>query len=610
MGESKKMKKTLKKKRRKELMAYFRETAKKEGFFAAIRRTLQYFKRRRGGKKGRFLPSSAALAKQRSADITGWPRISILVPVYNPPRQFFDELLASVVAQSYPNWELCIANASDEQEIVQELIEKYNDERILCRAVRNEGISVNTNNAAQLASGQYLAFLDHDDLLSPNALFEVAKCVTRTEAPLIYSDEALFVKDMMHPTVGHFKPDYSPQYLLNVNYIGHFVAVRRDIFGKLKGLRKEFDGSQDHDFLLRVLAKTQNVQHIRKVLYYWRQHEQSTSVNAEAKPYTEEAGQKAIAEYLREEGIRATVTEGLFPSTYKVNYAITGRPMVSIIIPNHEHVTDLDRCIRSIYAHSQYRTFEIIVVENNSKTVDTFNYYDGLTRTRAECKVVIYDEGKTFNFSKICNFGRKNASGKYLLFLNNDTEVISPGWINEMLQLCQLEDVGAVGAMLYYPDDTVQHAGVITGLGKYAGHSHKYAKRGKSGYMFRQACVQEVSAVTGAAIMVEKKAFDEVGGFDEGFEVAYNDVDLCLRLRKRRYSVLFTPYAELYHYESKSRGSDETPQAAERFAKEKERLLSRYGDELMHDPYYSPFLTYDREDFSENDVLPTDEDTL
>ena len=603
MAEQREIAKKLKKKRNRELFSYFQEMVEKEGFISAVKRTLRYLKRRYGGKKGRFLPKKTELARQRKDDVLGWPKISVCVPVYNTSRMFFDQLLASVVNQSYTNWELCLANASDDPQTVRELVNKYHDERILCEDVPNEGISVNTNRAAAMASGHYIALLDHDDILSPNALYEIAKTVAHTEAGMIYSDEALFSKDYLNPSVGHFKPDYSPQYFLNCNYICHLTAVRRDIFNKVGGFRKEFDGSQDHDLFLRVLEETGRAVHIPKVLYYWRQHEDSTSTGIEAKPYVTEAAKRAIEEHLERINVRGNVAEGLFPSTYKVNYDIKGRPLISIIIPNSEHIPDLDRCIRSIYDKTQYKNFEVIVVENNSKTVDTFSYYQRLADIYQDCKVLVYEE-KEFNFSKICNFGAKQARGEYLLFLNNDTEVISPTWLNEMVQLCQLDDVGIVGSMLYYPDDTVQHAGVIVGLGGFAGHSHKYALRGKSGYMFRQACVQELSAVTAACMMIGRDTFSKVGGFDEGFAVAYNDVDLCLRVRRRGLSVIFTPYAELYHYESKSRGSDEEGAAKERFMQEQERLLERYGNELLQDPFYNPNLTYDREDFSENDVLP------
>lgn len=603
MAQNEEMKKKLKKKRNQELFEYFKEISQKEGFVSAVKRTLRYFKRRYGKAKGRFLPKKSELARQREYDTAGWPKISICVPVFNPSRQFLMELIDSVVAQSYPNWELCLADASDDPSILQEILSKYADSRILSEAVINDGIAENTNRAIRMASGHYIAFTDHDDVLSPNALFEMGKAITRTNAGMLYSDEALFSKDYMHPSVGHFKPDYSPQYLLNCNYIGHLVVVRKDLVSKVGMLNKEYDGSQDYDLNLKVLDEIGAAVHIPKVLYYWRQHEESTSTGVEAKPYVAEAAKKAIAAHLERNNIRGQVEDGKFPSTYKVNYAIVRRPLVSIIIPNSEHIPDLDRCIRSIYDKTHYQNFELIVVENNSRTIDTFSYYERLVKIYPDCKVLVYEE-KEFNFSKICNFGRQGARGEYLLFLNNDTEVITPGWMDEMLQLCQLEDVGAVGAMLYYPDDTVQHAGIVIGLGGYAGHSHKYALRDKSGYMFRQACVQEFSAVTGACMMVKADVFDKVGGFDPGFAVAYNDVDLCLRIRRRGQSIVFTPYAELYHHESKSRGSDEDEEKAQRFAQEQERLMERYGEDLLHDPYYNPNLTYDREDFSENDVLP------
>ncbi len=604
MASQEEIQRKLKKKRSAELRAYFWEIVHKEGFFAALRRTRQYVRRRSGGRKGRYLPRKSALEAQRAEDVTGWPKISILVPVYNPNLKFFDDMLASVLAQTYPNWELVLMDGSDEKGPSREIVSKYTDERIIYETMENGGISENTNAAAKQASGHYFAFLDQDDILSPNAMYEMAKAVFRTGATFLYSDEALFKKDYMKPTVGHFKPDYSPQYLLCCNYIGHLVVVKRDAFNQARGLDSECDGAQDHDLNLRILDEVGSAVHIKKVLYYWRQHEDSTSTGTEAKPYVADAAKRAIRAHLNRENLRGDVIDGLYPSTYKVNYAIKGLPTVSIIIPNNEHIQDLHRCITSIYAKTPYRNFEIIVVENGSKTVETFNYYTKLADENPNCTVVVYDEEKDFNFSKICNFGRQAAKGEYLLFLNNDTEVIGTDWLTEMLQLCQLEDVGAVGAMLYYPDDTIQHAGVITGLGGYAGHSHKYKHRGASGYMFRLVCVEEVSAVTGACMMVKARLFDKMGGFDPGFPVAFNDVDFCLRMHQRGQSAVFTPYAELYHHESQSRGLDEDGPGAERFAGEQERLLDRYGENLLNDPYYNPYLTYDREDYSENDVLP------
>lgn len=598
------MQQKLQKKRNRELAAYFKQMVGKEGLAATLRRTTNYVKRRYFGKKGRFLPKKAVLAAQRAQNTSGWPQISICVPVFNVPQSFFEELLASVLSQTNPHWQLCIADASDEGQAVEALVRQQNDARIAYTRVENKGISENTNQVAKLATGAYIALLDHDDILAPNAVFEMAKAANETDAGFIYSDEALFSKDILHPAAGHFKPDYSPQYLLNCNYIAHFAAVRQDIFDELGGLRPEFDGSQDHDLFLRVLEKTKGAVHIPKVLYYWRQHSQSTSTGVGAKPYVRAAAMGAIQGHLQRIGRPGQVAGGKFPSTYKVEYAIQGTPLVSIIIPSYEHPEDLDKALHSIYQKTTYPHFEVVIVENNSQKAETFAYYEKAQKEFANCRVVTFQSGGGFNFSAVCNFGRANAKGEYLLFLNNDTEVIGGEWLAEMLQLCQWPEIGVVGGMLYYPDDTVQHAGVIVGLGGYAGHSHKYAQRGRSGYMFRQACVQELSAVTGACLMTKAAVFDEVKGFDEEFTVAYNDVDYCLRVREAGYYVVFTPYAELYHYESKSRGSDEEGPAKQRFTTEQERLKARYGKALLQDPFYNPNLTYDREDFSENDVLP------
>ncbi|MFV0412144.1 MAG: glycosyltransferase family 2 protein, partial [Oscillospiraceae bacterium] len=455
-----------------------------------------------------------------------------------------------------------------------------------------------------LATGEYLALLDHDDVLAPSALFEMAKAAQQTGAGFLYSDEALFSASILRPSVGHFKPDYSPQYLLCCNYIAHFTAFKKELFEKVGGFRPAFDGSQDHDLFLRLLEETGGAVHIPKVLYYWRQHAGSTSTGVQAKPYVREAALRAIDGHLRRIGVAGRAVDGKFPSTYKVEYTVQGQPLVSIVIPNYEHVEDLAKCLASIYAKTTYANFEVVVVENNSQKAATFAFYEEIQQQYARCRVVTCPLPQGFNFSTICNFGAQSAAGEYVLFLNNDMEVIAPRWLEEMLGLCQLKQTGIVGGMLYYPDDTVQHAGVIVGLGGYAGHSHKYARRGRSGYMFRQACVQELSAVTGACLMVKKQVFEKVKGFDEQFAVAYNDVDFCLRVRQAGYSVLFTPYAELYHYESKSRGSDERGPAKQRFTEEQRLLKRRYGSELLQDPYYNRSLTYDREDFSENDVLP------
>ena len=595
-------------KRLRELFAYGFSALRTDGFPATARRAAGFFKRRFGTKKGRFLPPKRVLEAQRAADASRWPVISICVPLYNTPPRYLSELLESVARQTCPNWQLCLADASDAAHTdvaaaVQRFAAADGAQRVLYTKVENKGISANTNAAAQLAAGEYLALADHDDVLSPNAVYEMAKTAFETGAGFLYSDEALFSKSILRPIVGHFKPDFAPDYLNCCNYICHFAAFRKSLFVQVGGLDPACDGSQDHDLFLK-LSELEAPVHIPRVLYYWRVHAQSTSGGTAAKPYVAAAAKRAIAAHLARTGAAGTVTDGLFPSTYKVEYAIPGAPLVSILIPSKDHTDDLDKALRSIFDKTEYPHYEILILENNSVEEKTFAYYDALEQAHANVRVLRYPE-RGFNFSAINNFGRRAAKGQYLLLLNNDVEVINGAWLGEMLALACQPGVGIVGAALFYPDDTVQHAGVITGLGGYAGHSHKYARRGGSGYMFRAATVQDLSAVTAACMLVKASVYDEVHGLDEGFTVAFNDVDFCLRVRALGWRVLFTPYAQLYHYESKSRGLDEKDAAKRaRFDGERARMKQRYGDALTRDPFYNPNLTLDREDFSESDALP------
>lgn len=591
----------LKIKRVRELLGFFVKTVREDGFSATAKRAAGFFRRRLKSKKGRFLPPADVLAAQRAEDTADWPTLSICVPLYDTPAPYLREMLDSVLAQSCPNWQLCLADAST-GDGVQQILQAYRDERIRCVRVENKGIAANTNAAAALAAGEYLALLDHDDVLSPDAVYAVLRTVRDTGAAFVYSDEALFETDVRRPTVGHFKPDFAPDYLDCCNYICHFSAFRKDLFAAVGGLDPACDGSQDHDLFLKLSERAAPV-HIPRVLYYWRVHALSTSAGTGAKPYVAAAARRAIAGHLARTGKRGAVEDGLFPSTYRVKYELAETPLVSILIPNKDHVEDLDRALRSVFAKTSYPHYEIVVIENNSTEPATFDYYERLQKSHANCRVVRYEGG--FNFAAINNFGRRHARGEFLLLLNNDVEVLNADWLTELVRLGAQEGVGIVGAKLYYPDDTVQHAGVITGLGGFAGHSHKYARRGGSGYMFRLATVQDFSAVTGACMLVKSGVFDAVEGFDEGFAVAFNDVDFCLRVRRAGYRVVWTPYAELYHYESKSRGLDTKGEAKARFEGERQRLEGRWGRAaLTHDPAYNPNLTLDREDFSESDVLP------
>ena len=606
-------------KRAKELAGYAVQLTRDEGLGTMLARGAGFVKRRCFGKKARYLPAKKVLEAQK-AEMAGqnfencqFSTISVLTPLYNTPEEYLRQFLDSFVNQTAPNGELCLADASDAahsgvEAVVKEYQAKY--QHIVYKKVENKGIAANTNAAAQLAHGEYLALADHDDILAPHALYTMGKAIAQLRERgepdgFLYSDEALFTKSIQKPLVAHFKPDYAPDYLLCCNYICHLAVFKRELFEQLGGERPECDGSQDHDLFLRLIEQVGGAAHVPQVLYYWRVHSGSTSGGTEAKPYVAAAAKKALADHLARTGRTGTVEDGLFPSTYRVKWDIVDDPKVSILIPNKDHTDDLEKCLQSIWKKTTWDNFEVIVIENNSTDPATFSYYKEAEKRYDGLKVVTYPE-KGFNFSAINNFGRKAASGDYLLLLNNDVEVRNGDWLTELLRQCAHPGGAAVcGAMLYYPDETLQHAGVVTGLGGYAGHSHKYKKAGGSGYMFRTATVQDFSGVTGACLLVKTAVYDEVGGLDEQFAVAFNDVDFCLRVRDAGYRIVWTPYAELTHYESKSRGGDEKdPAKAARFAAEQQRLYTIHGKEnILDDPYYNPNLTRDREDFSESDDL-------
>ena len=603
-------------KRARELGRYAVQLAREEGLSTMARRGAGFFKRRFLGKKARYLPAKNYLAAQRAeyagktADSCGLPKISILTPLYNTPPAYLRAFLDSFLNQTAPNGQLCLADASDAAHPeVGRIVEEYRakNQQIVYKKIENKGIAANTNAAAALAEGEYLALADHDDVLAPHAMAEMGRAILDLRAKgqpdgFLYSDEALFEKDIRRPRAAHFKPDYAPDYFLCCNYICHLAVFRRDLFEAVGGERPECDGSQDHDLFLRLIEQNGGAAHLPQVLYYWRVHAGSTSGGTGAKPYVAAAAKKALADHLARTGRKGEVCDGLFPSTYRVKWEIEGEPLVSILIPSKDHTADLEKCLSSIYAKTQWKKSEVIVIENNSTEPETFDYYEKAPARYPGLRVVKWP-GKGFNFSAINNFGRQSAQGEYLLLLNNDVEILNGDWLTELLRPCAHEGGAAIcGAMLYYPDDTIQHAGVVTGLGGYAGHSHKYRPRGGSGYLFRAATVQDFSAVTGACLLVKTSVYDEVGGLDEGFAVAFNDVDFCLRVREAGYRIAWTPYAELYHYESKSRGGDEKdPVKARRFAAEQQRLYDRHGREnILDDPYYNPSLTYDREDFSES----------
>lgn len=593
-------------KRIRELGGYAVTLTREEGLPTMVKRGAGFFRRRFLGKRARYLPKKEVLEAQRQkAKGENLPLISVLVPLYNTPENYLRDLLDSLEGQTSPCWELCLADASDrDHPQVEEIVKSYQDSRIRYTRIENKGIAENTNQAAQLARGEYLALADHDDILAPHAIYMVQKAIQDQPGDFYYSDEALFSTSIQKPMVGHFKPDYAYDYLLCCNYICHLAVFRADLFREIGGERPECDGSQDHDLFLRLIeASGKAPVHIPHVLYYWRVHEGSTSGGVAAKEYVTQSAIKAISDHLERTGQKGRVEEGLFPSTYRVVWELEEEPLVSILIPNKDHIGELKKCLDSLRDNTNYKNWEGIIIENNSTDPLTFAYYHQLQDVYPNCRVVNY-EGP-FNFSAINNFGRKEAKGEYLLLLNNDVEAIDPDWLTEMVRQTSRPGVGCCGAMLYYPDDTIQHAGIITGLGGYAGHSHKYHKRGGSGYMFRAATVQDFSGVTAACLMVKASVYDEMGGLDEEFTVAFNDVDFCLRIRDAGYRVVWTPYATLYHYESKSRGSDEKdPAKLERFNGERKRLYDKHTREgILADPFYNPSLTKDREDFSESPDL-------
>ena len=539
------------------------------------------------------------LRRQKHASFAQKPLISIVIPLYCTPLPYLKELIESVRRQSYENWQLCLADGSPDDK-AKEFLEKHygREKRIVYQKLEeNGGISVNTNAAAELAKGEYLMFCDHDDTLEPDALYEIVKAINDTDADVLYTDEDKVSMDGQHYFDPNFKPDFNLFRLRENNYICHIFVVRKSLTGETGMLRSEFDGAQDFDFILRCCEKAKKITHIPRVLYHWRCHMDSTAADPSSKAYAYEAGRKAIREHYQRMGIDAKVDMTERPGWYRSHIKIQGNPMVSIIIPNKDHTDDLELCLFSMSRKSTYRNYEVLIVENNSEKEETFEYYKKLPERYPKVRVLTWE--KEFNYSAINNFAAEEAQGEYLLFLNNDVEILTPDWIEEMLQNCQQENVAAVGAKLYYPDDTIQHAGVVLGLGGIAGHIMCRASREDPGYFGRMISVQEISAVTAACMMVKKSEFDSVKGFDETFQVAFNDIDLCMKFRAAGKKIIFTPYAELYHYESKSRGLEDTPEKQFRFDKEVKRFQEKWAQQLeMGDPYYSPNLSVTEGDCS------------
>lgn len=544
--------------------------------------------------------SNSELDHQRKHKFTYEPKISIIVPAYKTPENFLNQMIDSVENQSYQNYELCIADGSVDSKEVENVLKSrqaLNDKIKYTILDQNYGISGNTNAALELATGDYIALLDHDDILALSALYEVVEAINEDlDNEVIYTDEDKVDMDLKHHFEPHFKPDYNLDLLRSNNYICHFFVVKTSIINEVGGFRKEYDGSQDYDLILRCTEKARKVKHLPRILYHWRTHINSTAANPESKMYCFEAGKNAIQDSLKRSGVDGEVflTEHL--GFYRVKYNVLGDPKVSIIIPNKDHVEVLSTCINSILKKSTYNNYEIIIVENNSENPETFEYYKDI---KGDSRIKVVEWKNEFNYSAINNFGIENATGEYYILLNNDTEIITENWIEEMLSNCQRKEVGICGAKLYYPDDTIQHAGVIVGLGGIAGHIFMNFPRDAVGYFAKCKLQQDLSAVTAACLMVKKEAFDVVNGLEEKLKIAFNDIDFCLKVRQAGYLVVFNPYVELYHYESKSRGKDDTIEKIKRFNSEVAYMKAQWKDILeAGDPYFNENLDLMKWDYS------------
>ena len=545
-------------------------------------------------------PSAEELERQRKKKWKNPPLISVAVPAYRTPPGFLEQMILSVKEQTYPHWELCIVNASRGEDGMEQVLGRYagGDERIRVKNLEeNLGIAGNTNEALEMARGEFVGLLDHDDLLAPQALFRIAEALTADpQADAVYTDEDKVTTDLSEHFQPHFKPDFNLDLLRSNNYITHFFVVRTRLAREAGGFRREFDGAQDYDFIFRCTEGAKKVLHVPEVLYHWRTHKASTADNPASKMYAFEAGKRAIEAHLARCGQEGTVSLRKDLGFYRVEYPVQGEPLVSILIPNRDQKETLEKCLNSIWEKSTYNNYEILIVENNSSSPEIFDYYREIEK-RPGVRILTWKEG--FNYSAINNFGEKSAAGDYLLFLNNDVEVINPRWIEELLGNCQRKEVGIVGAKLYYPDDTIQHAGTVIGIGGIAGHAFLNMPRSRTGYLHKASLQMDLSAVTAACMMMKRQVFKQLGGFEERLSVAFNDVDLCLRTVQAGYLVVYNPEVELYHYESKSRGAEDSEEKVRRFQEEIEFMRFRWMDLLKKgDPYYNRNLTLSKWNYS------------
>jgi len=533
--------------------------------------------------------------------LTYRPLISVIMPTYNTPELYLREAIDSVLAQVYDRFELCIADDASTVPHVSAILKEYAamDDRIkLVFRPENGHIAHASNSALALASGEFVALFDHDDVLTPDALFENVRVLNaHRDADMIYSDEDK-VDDRGHRSNPYFKPDWSPETFLSRNYVSHLGVYRRSLVLDVGAFRPGFEGSQDYDLVLRIVERTSRIHHIPRVLYHWRIHAASVASGVGVKNYAYDAAMNAIAEAMhrRSEPGRVEMLKD-DPGNYVVRYDLKRDWKVSIIIPTRDHAEDLERCLSSIFAKSSYRNFEVVILDNGSVESETavcFAKWQALEPERV--KIVPHDV--PFNYSEINNYAVRQSSGEIVLLLNNDTEVIARDWIEAMLEQAQRPSVGCVGAKLLYEDDTIQHAGVVMRIGGVAGHSHRFYERDAPGYFHVIKTINNYSAVTAACLMVRREIWDRMGGLDEQLTVAFNDVDFCLRVREAGYRNVYVPHAELYHYESKSRGYDDTPLKIARSIGEQQFMQARWNVASTDDPYYSPHLSLTSEDYS------------
>lgn len=514
------------------------------------------------------------------------PKISIITPVYNPPPKYLILCLESVLKQSYQNWELCLADDCSTNPEIKKILNTYikKDHRIkVVFRSQNGHISQSSNSSLEIATGEYVALLDHDDELAPQALYQIVKLLNfHPNADLIYSDEDKLELNGKH-TEPSFKPNWSPEMFLSTNYICHFTVIRKSLVDKVNGFTKGLEGSQDYDLFLRITEITNNIFHIPDILYHWRKIPGSTAAVYSTKSYANQSSIKSLENHLKRTNIKGTVINGLQEGTFRIVYQ-TQNPLLSIIIPTKNKVDYLSRCIESIIQKSTYKNYEIIIVDTGSHNPKTFNYYQKL---KSNPKIKLLNWNKDFNFSQVNNFAVKKCVGDYLLFLNNDTEIITSDWIESMLQLAQNKDIGAVGCKLIYKNHNIQHAGVILGVGGIANHNF-YRLPDQTSQPFpmlnSKDLIRNFSAVTGACLLISKNKFLSVNGFDDNLKIAYNDVDLCLKLNQKGYRTAYTPFAKLYHYESISisKNRDES-----QFKKEQSLMINRWGSVINNDPYYN-----------------------